>query len=184
MESAGPATAKPRVTRKRGVKTGRKKPTRSLARAAMDSADSKSEKISKAMQRPVDWSLVDQMLEHIRIGMPMTTCHHGLVSDQLMNRWIMECPELALALKKANNEQDRMFTAKLMEAPAGLWQKWAWLKERLHPNAYSLQHRINIDANHRIDVNTNTCKQLADSWNKFHENNVIEAEIVSDKDGD
>ncbi len=109
--------------------------------------------------------------------------HYGLVSDQTMNRWLIEEESFAIAFKKALKEQDLMFTRELLAAPAGLWQKWAWLKERLHPTLYSLQHRVQIDANHKIEVNAGTCRHLSESWSKFQENHVheVDAEVI-DKD--
>ena len=166
------------------VKTGRKERTRSMATHAASEAE--PPKRSGRPPREFDPALADRMIESVRSGLPIQACYWGLVADSTFNRWICENETFAAELKKAQQFQLDGIIGRLRSSPAGLWQREAWLAERMYPHLFGLKTHVALDAHHKVEVNTKVCEAAADGWSKFSDNYVkdIEATVVNDKDGD
>lgn len=130
--------------------------------------------------------LGDQILQNIRNGLPIQACFWGIVADSTFNRWICENEGFAVEIKKAQQFQLTGILGRLKASPAGLWQREAWLAERMYPQLFGLKTHVALDATHKVEVNTKVCEAASTSWKNFEENYVqdIEGAVVNDKDGD
>ena len=166
---AAKKTAAKKKTTKRRVPT--------IARAKQAIADSGGRKVGRPV-RAFEPKTGEAIVEAVGDGLDIITAGDLCgVHRQVLARWVMDNEEFASALKKGQAEHVQATLQRLRDLPAGQWQKAAWELERMYPDRFGQNARLEISGTAKLEVSGAVCTQLSDSWRKF-KGQVIDAEEV------
>ena len=162
-------------------KTKRKVPKVADAKRAITEAGcAKIGRPARAFEPETAESIVKRVTDD---GLPWVVAGdlHG-VNQQVVALWVMENEGFALALKKAQAEHVRCTLARLRELPAGQWQKAGWELERIYPNQFGQNARLEVTGTAKLEINGAVCAQMLDSWKRFRTKVIdVEPEVIEDK---
>jgi len=92
------------------------------------------------------------------------------VHRQILSRWIQGNEQFASAIKKAQANHIAETLDRLRQLPAGQWTKAAWELERIYPERFSQNQRIEVFSSQRLEINAAVCTQLNEGWQQFRAN--------------
>lgn len=122
------------------------------------------------------------MLEAMQDGLPWHLAAESVgVGRQVAARTIQEDEGFAMLVQKTRAMFARETVRQLRGMAAGQWQKAAWQLERLFPDVFSLNAKLQVETTGSLQVTAAVCQQLAESWQAF---NAKQADAVVVNDGD
>lgn len=118
-------------------------------------------------------ALADEVLAHVRDGVPLPVAARGSVPLHVVEHWLSEIPEFADAIAKAERAFVREATLALKSSGAGAWQRYAWLLERLHPQHFGTKPELKAQVTHKFEVSKGVCDQLSKAWTRFEQARTV-----------
>ncbi len=158
-------TAK-KVAKKTAKKTKRKVPTVKAARLAVaDAGGSRIGRPCREFEPETGEAITEAITER---GLDLVTAGDMCgVHRQILSRWIQGNEAFASAIKKAQANHIAETLDRLRQLPAGQWTKAAWELERIYPERFSQNQRIEVFSSQRLEISAAVCAQLNEGWQQF-----------------
>jgi len=155
--------------KKAAKKTKRKVPTVKAARLAVaDAGGSRIGRPCREFEPDTAEAITKAIAER---GLDMVTAGDMCgVHRQILSRWIQGNEHFASAIKKAQANHIAETLDRLRQLPAGQWTKAAWELERIYPERFSQNQRIEVFSAQRLEINATICQQLNEGWKQFRAN--------------
>ena len=158
-----------KVAKKAAKKPKRKVPTVKAARlAVVDAGGSRIGRPCREFEPETGEAITTAIIER---GLDLVTAGDLCgVHRQILSRWIQGNEHFASAIKKAQAFHIASTLDRLRELPAGQWTKAAWELERIYPERFSQNQRIEVFSSNRLEISAAVCSQISEGWNQFRAN--------------